>query len=124
TTVLKDAATASIYGARAANGVIVYTTKKGTKGGKPMEVTFDTMVGFTTPGEGQAMMNPQDFAQWTWNAVINTANANGDTPTFTHPQFGTGSSPDLPDYLLVGASGGVNGSVDLQAERENYNVTN
>jgi len=34
TTVLKDAAAGSIYGARAANGVIVYTTKRGTKGKK------------------------------------------------------------------------------------------
>lgn len=124
TTVLKDAATASIYGARAANGVIVYTTKKGTKGGKPMQITFDAMAGFTTPGTGQDMMNPQDFADWTWKAVINTANANGDTPSFTHPQFGTGSTPDIPDYLLVGDLYGVNGSVNLNEEREKYNVTN
>lgn len=125
TTVLKDAATASIYGARAAGGVIVYTTKKGTREGKPMQVTFDTMVGFTDPGSGQPMMNPNDFADWTWNAVINTANANGDTPTFGHPQFGSGSSPQIPDYLLVGGlSGSEVGSVDLNAERDNYNVTN
>lgn len=39
-TVLKDAAAASIYGARAANGVIVITTKKGTKG--KTQVTFNT----------------------------------------------------------------------------------
>lgn len=125
TTVLKDAATASIYGARAAGGVIVYTTKKGTREGKPMQVTLDAMVGFTDPGEGQPMMNPNDFADWTWNAVINTANANGDTPTFGHPQFGSGSSPQIPDYLLVGGlSGSEVGSVDLNAERDNYNVTN
>jgi TonB-linked SusC/RagA family outer membrane protein len=124
TTVLKDAATASIYGARAASGVIVYTTKKGTREGKPMQITFDSMFGFTTPGDGQSMMNPQDFADWTWNSVINTANANGDAPVFTHPQFGTGATPDLPDYLLVGDLYGVNGSVDLNAEREKYNVTN
>jgi TonB-linked SusC/RagA family outer membrane protein len=126
TTVLKDAATASIYGARAAGGVIVYTTKKGTKGGKPMQVTFDTMFGFTDPGEGQKMMNPQDFATWTWNAVINTANANGVAPSFNHPQFGTGSSPVLPEYLLVGDLSGadVTGPLDLNAEREKYNVTN
>jgi TonB-linked SusC/RagA family outer membrane protein len=125
TTVLKDAATASIYGARAAGGVIVYTTKKGTKGGKPMQVTFDTMFGFTHPGQGQDMMNPQDFATWTWNAVINTANANGDVPSFNHPQFGTGSTPVLPEYLLVGdLSGAQVTSVDLAAEREKYNVTN
>ncbi|HEX7013931.1 MAG TPA: SusC/RagA family TonB-linked outer membrane protein, partial [Cyclobacteriaceae bacterium] len=125
TTVLKDAATASIYGARAAGGVIVYTTKKGTKGGKPMQVTFDSMFGFTFPGEGQAMMNPQDFATWTWNAVRNTANANGVTPTFNHPQFGTGSTPVLPEYLLVGdLSGAQVGSINLEEERQKYNVTN
>lgn len=125
TTVLKDAATASIYGARAANGVIVYTTKKGTKEGRSMQITFDSMFGVTTPGNGQSMMNPKDFADWTWNAVINTANANGDTPTFTHPQFGTGATPILPEYLLVGnLSGSEITNVDLNAEREKYNVTN
>lgn len=125
TTVLKDAATASIYGARASSGVIVYTTKKGTRGGKPMQVTFDAMYGFTTPGTGQDMMNPQDFADWSWNAVINTANANGNAPVFTHPQFGTGSTPVIPDYLLVGDLSGADiGTVNLEAERENYNVTN
>jgi TonB-linked SusC/RagA family outer membrane protein len=82
------------------------------------------MFGVTTPGDGQEMMNPQDFADWSWNAVINTANANQTAPVFTHPQFGTGATPDLPDYLLVGDLYGVNGSIDLAAEREKYNVTN
>ena len=67
TTVLKDAASASIYGARAASGVIVYTTKKGKRDQK-LTVTYDGMFGFTDPGQGQDMMNPTDFADWTWNA--------------------------------------------------------
>ncbi|HEY1025080.1 MAG TPA: TonB-dependent receptor [Sphingobacteriaceae bacterium] len=46
-TVLKDAAASSLYGSRAANGVILITTKKG-KSGKPM-VTFKTSIGLT-PG--------------------------------------------------------------------------
>ena len=45
-TVLKDATATSIYGARAANGVIVITTKKGTTG-KP-RVNFNAKVGFET----------------------------------------------------------------------------
>ena len=45
-TVLKDATATSIYGARAANGVIVITTKKG-KSGKPT-VNFTAKVGFET----------------------------------------------------------------------------
>ncbi|MEX2233229.1 MAG: TonB-dependent receptor [Cyclobacteriaceae bacterium] len=123
TTIWKDASTASIYGARAANGVIVYTTKKGAKGSGKMNVTLDAMTGFTDPGEGQPMMNPTDFAEWTWNAIENTAMQLQKAPVFNHAQFGTGTSPVIPDYLLVGTATGVMGEVDLEAERANYNVT-
>ncbi|MEO5603943.1 MAG: TonB-dependent receptor plug domain-containing protein [Cyclobacteriaceae bacterium] len=71
TTVLKDAAAASIYGARAASGVIVYTTKRGKKGQK-LNVTYDNLFGFTQPGDGQEMLKPQEFADWTWQAIRNT----------------------------------------------------
>ncbi|AFK02371.1 TonB-dependent receptor [Emticicia oligotrophica DSM 17448] len=116
TTVLKDASTASIYGARAANGVIVYTTKKGTKGAKKLNVTYDGNFGITDPGKGQAMMNPTDFATWTWNAKRNSGEA------FGHPQFGSGATPVIPDYLSVGGTPGVIGSVDLAAQKLKYNV--
>ena len=134
TTVLKDAASASIYGARAASGVIVYTTKKGKKGQK-LNVTYDGMYGFTVPGKGTAMMNPQDFMDWTWNAQRNTENANAaadgrpvDYATalskFNHPQFGGGLQPVMPQYLMVGSQAGasVTGPVDLEAQRALYNV--
>ena len=104
TTVLKDAATASIYGSRAANGVIVYTTKNGSRTNQKLRVTYDGLYGVTNPGDGQAVMNTQDFADWTWNAVKNTAAANQNTPVFTHPQFGTGSTPVIPDYILRGGT--------------------
>jgi len=45
-TVLKDASAAAIYGSRAANGVIVITTKKGSKGG--VKVSFNSQVGVNT----------------------------------------------------------------------------
>jgi TonB-linked SusC/RagA family outer membrane protein len=126
TTVLKDAAAASIYGARAASGVIVYTTRKGKKDQK-LNVTYDGMYGFTDPGSGQDMMNPTDFAEWTWIAQRNTAMQNGKDPNvqiadFKHPQFGIGSSPVIPDYLSVGGTPGVSGNVDLAAEKLKYNV--
>ncbi|WP_426293145.1 SusC/RagA family TonB-linked outer membrane protein [Dyadobacter endophyticus] len=120
TTVLKDAAAASIYGARAAAGVVVYTTKKGTRNRK-LSVTYDGLVGFTTPGSGQKMMNPTDFADWTWNAFRNSGWKPGDQ-NWTHPQFGTGAQPVIPDYLMVGGTYGVTGNVDLAAERKKYNV--
>ncbi len=115
-TVLKDAAAASIYGARAANGVVVYTTKKGVKGAKKLSISYDGMYGATNPGPGQAMMNPTDFADWTWQAYKNSGVA------LSHPQFGTGNTPVLPDYLSVGGRAGVVGSIDLAAEQAKYNV--
>jgi TonB-dependent starch-binding outer membrane protein SusC len=123
TTVLKDAASASIYGARAANGVIIYTTKKGSRGSKKINITYDGMFGFTDPGKGQDLLNPTDFAEWTWNAIRNTAAQNGVTPSFNHPQFGKGDSPVIPDYLLVGSKNGVSGAIDLEAQRLKYNVS-
>jgi TonB-dependent starch-binding outer membrane protein SusC len=121
TTVLKDAAAASIYGARAANGVILYTTKKGSKKAKKLEVSYDGLIGVTDPGKGQSMLNPTDFATWTWNALKNTAIADGKPFAPSHPQFGTGQTPAIPDYINVGGAS-VTGSVDLAAQKLKYNV--
>lgn len=117
TTVLKDASAASIYGARAANGVIVYTTKRGRKNAKKLSVTYDGIFGITNPGTGQKMMNPQDQADWTWIALKNSGSP------LSHPQYGSGPVPVLPDYLKVGDKSGVFGTVDLAAEKSKYNIT-
>lgn len=117
TTVLKDASAASIYGARAANGVIVYTTKRGKKAAKKLSVTYDGVYGLTDPGKGQKMMNPQDQADWTWTALKNSGSP------LSHPQYGSGPTPVLPDYLKVGSRSGVIGTVDLAAEKLKYNIT-
>jgi len=113
-TVLKDAAAASIYGARAANGVVVYTTKRGTKSAKKLNVSYDAMYGVTDPGKGQAMMNPTDFATWTWNGLKNS----GITPS--HPQFGSGATPVIPEYINVG---GLAGQSTVPADwKSKYNI--
>ncbi|CAG5069572.1 TonB-dependent receptor P39 [Dyadobacter sp. CECT 9623] len=125
TTVLKDAAAASIYGARAANGVIVYTTKKGTKKAKKLSVTYDGLFGITTPGKGQPMLNPQEQADWTWQAIRNDAFQGDSLPKFNNVasgQYGSGDTPVLPDYINVGGATGVRGTLDLEAERKKYNV--
>jgi TonB-linked SusC/RagA family outer membrane protein len=125
TTVLKDAAAASIYGARAANGVIVYTTKKGTRKAKKLSVTYDGLLGFTSPGKGQSMLNAQEQADWTWQAVRNNSFQDGTTPDFSNVasgQYGSGDKPVLPDYINVGGKTGVMGSLDLAAEKLKYNV--
>lgn len=121
-TVLKDATAASIYGARAAGGVIVYTTKKGQRKQQNLTISYDGMFGVTTPGAGLAVMNPQDQADWTWAAIRNAAISRGEIPEFSHPQYGSGATPILPDYLLVGPNAGVIGPLDLESQRRLYNI--
>ncbi len=61
--VLKDASAASIYGARASNGVIIITTKQGRQG---LNVTFDTYVGYETPrhhGNAWNIASPMEMAE-------------------------------------------------------------
>lgn len=123
TTILKDAAAASIYGASSAGGVIVYTTKKGKKGAsEKLRVSYNGVYGVTVPGKVDNILNPQEQADWTWAALRNTAAQLGTTPTLQHEQYGSGASPVVPDYLMVGPSRfGVVGSIDLEAERALYN---
>lgn len=123
TTVMKDASSASLYGARAASGVIVITTKHGSKKPSPVKVSYDALYGWTDPGKGQEILNPQEQADWTYQAIKNTAAANGTTPVFNHPQYGTSERPTLPDFINVGGLAGLSASqVNLEQEKLKYNV--
>jgi TonB-linked SusC/RagA family outer membrane protein len=117
TTVLKDAAAASIYGARAANGVIVMTTKKGTKGNKGLQISYNGLFGATDPNVDGVpkMLTPQEQADWTHVAYRNNAAANGTAVAYTHPQYGTSAQATLPDYLHANGQNGVRGSIDRAA---------
>lgn len=57
--VLKDASAAAIYGAQAANGVILITTKKGTKSGQP-KVTYDGYIGMQKTTKRYEVLNSAD----------------------------------------------------------------
>lgn len=117
TTVMKDASSASIYGARAAGGVIVITTKRGAKKPQRMQVSYDALGGWTDPGQGLEILNPQEQAEWTWVAQKNA----GLTPS--HPQYGDGATPTLPDFINVGGLAGLSASqVNLDQEAAKYNV--
>lgn len=74
--VLKDAASASIYGAQAANGVIIITTKKAKKG--ECRVTFDATLTLQTYQSGLKMMNADQWGETYWSAY---KYAYGTTPT-------------------------------------------
>ena len=76
--VLKDAASASIYGSRAANGVIIITTKKGKNG--RMNVDFDAFVSASMYTNKMKVLNAEQFGQAMWQAYINDGqdpNSNG-----------------------------------------------
>ena len=54
--ILKDAASAAIYGARGGNGVVLITTKSGSKGEKP-QVTYESYFGIQEPWKHMALLN-------------------------------------------------------------------
>ena len=68
--VLKDASSAAIYGAQAANGVILITTKKGTKSGQP-RLTYDGYIGVQKTGKKYDVLNSMDRLNLDWEAQKN-----------------------------------------------------
>lgn len=89
-TVLKDAASAAVYGARAANGVILVTTKRGVEG-KPT-ISYTGTYGIQEPARIPDLMNAYDYARYLNIAKVNLNQA----PRFTDEQveqFRTGVLP-------------------------------
>jgi TonB-dependent starch-binding outer membrane protein SusC len=60
--ILKDAASAAIYGSDAANGVVLITTKKGKKGAG--EITYDGYYGVQNASHYTELMNPQEYINY------------------------------------------------------------
>ena len=83
--VLKDAASASIYGSRAANGVIVITTKKGKKGDK-INVDFNASVSMAWMSQKMELLNSQQYA----TALVQAALNDGKNPTEYAKNYGLG----------------------------------
>ncbi len=67
--VLKDAASASIYGSRAANGVIIITTKKGKEGN--IKIDFDASLSVQTYVHKMEVLNAKEFGQVMWQGYVN-----------------------------------------------------
>ena len=111
--VLKDASAASIYGARAASGVVIITTKKG----KPSEtkITFDTYAGVQRPGKFLPLLNSQELGDLLWEQAVNV----GQKPV--HGQYGSGEKPVIPDFIYP--SGAMEGDPRL-ARDANGNYLN
>jgi TonB-dependent starch-binding outer membrane protein SusC len=92
-TVLKDASSAAIYGTRGANGVIIITTKRGRDNQQPA-INFSLKTGVSQASNKYDMLNTKEYADAVWLSYKNR----GVTPN--HAQYGTGSSPVIPDYIL------------------------
>ncbi len=81
--VLKDAASASIYGSRAANGVIVITTKKGKKGDK-INIDFNASVSVSWMTNKMKLLNSQQYA----TALVQSALNDGKDPVEYAKNYG------------------------------------
>ena len=69
--VLKDAASSAVYGSRAANGVIVITTKNGKLNGKPT-FNFTSLVGVSSRAVRlHKLLGAEDYVKYTWQALRN-----------------------------------------------------
>jgi len=97
--VLKDAAAASIYGARANNGVIVITTRKGKAG--PTRINYNMYEGVQSQGKGPAQLNSQQLVDIIWADYKSRGLTNPDgTLTVPDDRFGGGTTGVIPDYIL------------------------
>lgn len=89
--VMKDAGATAIYGARAANGVILVTTKQG-KSGKA-QINFNMKVGAQYYNPTYDMMSGRDYIYWMRKAIANTpwCTATGNL-TSSNSSVGTGAT--------------------------------
>ncbi len=102
--ILKDAGSASIYGSRASNGVVIVTTKKGTQGSK---VSYNMYYGMQYPGNGpDNLLNSNEYAQLQWLVYKNDKmdgsayNSEGKQIYEIHPIYGDSrnASPTIPSW--------------------------
>lgn len=89
--VLKDASASALYGSRAANGVVLITTKKAQKGKTTVE--FSANVGLQTIAEERLpdMMNGTEYAQWKKNYYEDMIKYTG----WKDPQTGKSEVPEV-----------------------------
>jgi TonB-dependent starch-binding outer membrane protein SusC len=108
--VLKDAAAAAIYGAEAANGVIIITTKQGARN-TPMRVEYNGHYGFDKVWQIKDVTNRVEYQM-----LNNEARVNGNQPLFP------GNDPNSPEFI-------DNIDTDWQKEglktgkRQNHNIS-
>jgi TonB-linked SusC/RagA family outer membrane protein len=136
-TILKDAASTSLYGSRAANGVVLITTKSGTRGA--IKVTASTQSGLVSSGVPfYDQITPGQYYETMWEALRNSSAGGGD-PSFASANIynSLGYNPfDVPNDQIVGTNGELNPNANVIYQsldwhdalkrtgfRQNYNVS-
>ena len=126
--VLKDASAASIYGARAANGVVIITTKKG-KQGDP-SITFDFYTGTQRPGKMLDLLNTRELGEYLYRSDLGA----GKNPSATSPsvqyKFDENGNQTIADYIYPNVYGTLpadikytNDIADPALGKTAYNIT-
>ncbi|MEE1898301.1 TonB-dependent receptor [Flavobacterium rakeshii] len=93
--ILKDASAASIYGARAANGVVLVTTKKGSQG--KMNVSLNSYTGFQNAYKKLDLLNAREYA-----TIMNEARVNsGFAPLYSQDQINNMVDHNWQDDLFT-----------------------
>jgi TonB-linked SusC/RagA family outer membrane protein len=111
--ILKDASAAAIYGSRAANGVVLITTKKG-KSGKT-SLTANAQYGFNKPTHLRGFLNAKQYVDLLREAAINSDAIDGIDPT---------DPEQYPDSWLEFAEGRLDrysGGTDWRTQQTNTN---
>ena len=85
--VLKDAASGAVYGTRAANGVVLVTTKKGSRGKAQIDYNFS--YGLSSPWKEREVLNASEYALLINEGLVNS----GTAPRYADPySYGTGTN--------------------------------
>ncbi|MHA8093390.1 SusC/RagA family TonB-linked outer membrane protein [Aquirufa lenticrescens] len=100
--VLKDASAASIYGARAANGVVIITTKRGGEG-EP-KINFDMYTGVQDIGKTLDLLNTKELGQYYYESEIGAGKTPGTSPSAQY-RFGADGSQTIADYIYPNVYG-------------------
>lgn len=113
--VLKDAASGAIYGTRAANGVILVTTKGGEKG--KMRVNYNFSYGWQNPWKHRDVLNATEYAVMMNEGLVNA----GQAPIYNDP-YSYGKRTDWQDEVFNDNAGVTSHEVNLSgaSDRVNY----
>lgn len=102
--VLKDASAASIYGARAANGVVIITTKRGGEG-EP-KINFDMYTGTQDVGKTLDLLNTKELGQYYYESEIGAGKPAGTSPSVQY-RFGADGTQTIADYIYPNVYGAL-----------------